>query len=236
MVEGALARVRAVLFDVDGTLYAQLPLRLAMACEMAIASMSLQGQARRDLHRVLAFRRLREDLRDRPSHVEPLVQRQYSVVSEQLQCSVAEVETAVAEWIYRRPAKWLRYCRRPGLEPLLDFLAGRGISCGVFSDYPASEKITALGLDGRFDVVMSAVDNEIGAFKPDARGFLAAARRWNLSAGQVLYVGDRADVDAAGAAAAGMPCAVLTRARGRRDGFLAIRGFKELQRVLNRNL
>jgi phosphoglycolate phosphatase/putative hydrolase of the HAD superfamily len=236
MVEGALARIRAVLFDVDGTLYAQLPLRVAMACEMALASMSLQRRGRQDVRRVLTFRRLREDLRGRPSHVESLERRQYSVVSEQLRCSVEDVESAVAEWIYRRPTKWLRYCRRPGLEPLLDFLASRGISCGVFSDYPATEKISALGLDGRFDVVVSAVDNDVGAFKPDARGFLAAARRWNMPADQVLYVGDRADVDAAGAAAAGMPCAVLARASGQQNGFLAVRGFKELQRVLNRNL
>jgi HAD superfamily hydrolase (TIGR01549 family) len=232
----ALSGIRAVLFDVDGTLYAQLPLRAVMACEMALATASLRAKGREEVRRVLAFRSLREDLRMTATPAEPLERLQYSVVSERLQCSVADVETAVSEWIYRRPTRWLRYCRRPGLERLLDFLERRGISRGVFSDYPAQDKIAALGLHGRFDVVVSAIDADVGAFKPDARGFLTAARRWNLPAERVLYVGDRADVDAAGAAAAGMACAVLTRSRRRQTGFIPIRGFKELQRVLCRSL
>jgi putative hydrolase of the HAD superfamily len=107
----------------------------------------------------------------------------------------------------------------------------------VFSDYPAEDKLRALGLGDHFDVVVSAVDPDVGAFKPDARGFLVAAGRWNLQAGEVLYVGDRPDVDARGAAAAGMPCAVLTRARaGARIPFIAFRDFKELQGVISRSV
>jgi len=231
----ALARIRAVLFDVDGTLYAQTPLRVAMACEMLLAS-SFKPERRHEVRRVLTFRRLRETLRERPCSSGALERLQYAVVSQRLHCSVLDVETAVEEWIYRRPTKWMRYCRRPGIERLLDFLENRGIARGVFSDYPAADKLAALGLSGRFDVIVSAVDADVGAFKPDARGFLAAAQRWKIPAHQVLYVGDRPDVDAAGAAAAGMPCAVLTRARLPHAGFIPFRGFKELQRVLSRSL
>ena len=56
-----------------------------------------------------------------------------------------------------------------------------------------------------FSLVLCATDPEIDAFKPHPRGFLYACRRWSLDPAEVAYVGDRADVDLAGAAAAGMP-------------------------------
>ena len=80
---------------------------------------------------------------------------------------------------------------------------------GVLSDYPAEAKLRALGLAGRFSLVLCATDPEVGAFKPNPRGFLRACERWQIARGDVLVVGDRVDVDAAGAAAAGMPCVII---------------------------
>ena len=234
MKQGLRGPVRAVLFDVDGTLYRQRPLRLAMAGEMALASMAIWQKRRRlnDLHLMLTFRRLREELRSDDEGDEPLALRQYTAVSRRVGCSVADVERAVAEWIHRRPLKWLPFCRRPGLETLLDFLTDRGIHCGVFSDYPVREKLVALGVAARFDLLLSATDGEVGAFKPDPRGFLIASRRWGIPPDQIVYVGDRSEVDAVGARAAGMQCAVLMSKRLVQD-FVTIADFKELQRVLD---
>jgi putative hydrolase of the HAD superfamily len=50
---------------------------------------------------------------------------------------------------------------------------------------------------------------DVNAFKPHPRGFLAAAERWGLAPDSILYVGDRPEVDAVGAAAAGMRCVVI---------------------------
>jgi HAD superfamily hydrolase (TIGR01549 family) len=226
--------VRAVLFDVDGTLYWQPPLRLAMGCEMMLASMTRRRTrplGRDDLRLVLTFRRLREQLRSYGGS-EPLAIRQYTAVSERVGCPVADVEAAVAEWIYRRPLKWVRLCRRRGLDQLFGFLAARGVSCGVFSDYPVHEKLAALGISARFDVLLTATDQAVGAFKPDPRGYLAASRQWGIPPDQIVYVGDRSEIDAAGARSAGMQCAVLSRHRPNAD-FVSVSDFKELQRVLD---
>src|SRR5689334_4088983 len=134
--------IRAVLFDIDGTLYWQPPLRLAMALEMAVCATG--ARARRDLRTVLAFRRVREELRHGDGRDEGLAERQYTAVAHQLACPPADVERAVNEWIYRRPLKWLQYVRRGGLVELLDWLRQRGVRCGVFSDYPAEDKLAAL--------------------------------------------------------------------------------------------
>jgi putative hydrolase of the HAD superfamily len=227
--------IRAVLFDVDGTLYRQMPLRTAMACEMTLAHVWSVCTGRPGATRkVLAFRSTRESLREVAGAGEPLAARQYSAAAERLGCEAAEVERAVEEWMYRRPLKWLSHCQRRGLTELLDFLASRGVRCGVFSDYPAHAKLDALGLGDRFDLVLSATDPEVGVFKPDPRGFVVAAERWGMAPEDVLYVGDRPDVDAAGASAAGMQCVVLANsARVHSAGYVPVPGFKELQRALS---
>jgi FMN phosphatase YigB (HAD superfamily) len=108
----------------------------------------------------------------------------------------------------------LRRCRRGGIEELLSSLASRGIPAGVFSDYPAREKLGALQLAEKIPLVACATDAEINAFKPHPRGFLWICERWGLGPAEVLYVGDRVEVDAQGAANAGMPCAILSRRLG----------------------
>jgi HAD superfamily hydrolase (TIGR01549 family) len=227
--------IRGVLFDVDGTLYRQPPLRFAMACEIVVATATAGWRRRRsDARLALAFRRVREQLRCADGPGETLAVRQYAAVSERLGYPRADVERAVAEWIERRPLKWLRLCRRHGIEGLIGLLSRRGVRCGVFSDYPVETKLRALGLTDQFDLALSAVDREVGAFKPDPRGFLVAANRWGIPAQQVVYVGDRSDVDAVGAASAGMQCVVIASRRPRRAAdFVHVSSFRELQRVLD---
>jgi FMN phosphatase YigB (HAD superfamily) len=228
--------IRAVLFDVDGTLYSQPPLRVAMACEMVFARLrGLARSGRSDVSVALAFRKMREELRATDNSKGSLAARQYAAVAVRLGCSEEEVEAAVTRWIYQRPLRWLRRCRRPGVIQVLDGLRARGVRCGVFSDYPAADKLGALGLSTYFDLTLSAVDPEVDAFKPDPRGFQVAADRWALPAREILYVGDRVDVDAVGAQAAGMPCAVLTR-QAPTDAvrFLPAANYQELWRVLDR--
>jgi HAD superfamily hydrolase (TIGR01549 family) len=225
--------IRAVLFDLDGTLYAQLPLRIAMSFEIAIASAGAVFSRGMRVPRVIAtFRNTREQLRDDPDGGPPIVTRQYAAAAERLRYPTDEVERIVDEWMYRRPLKWLRYCRRRGLVGLLDWLEARGLRRGVLSDYPAHDKLTALGLSGRFDLVVSSLDPDVNAFKPSPRGFLAAAKKWGLDPSEVLYVGDRIDVDVPGARAAGMPCAVLTTRRLDPD-VIRIRNLTELKGVLD---
>lgn len=206
-----------MLFDVDGTLYHQAPLRLCMGLELAALPLrSSPASARRTWSAISAYRRAQEDLRDLGVAETPLARLQLERAAERVGMEVDEVEAAVSEWIFRRPLRYLRFrrFRRAGIESLLDALAARGIPAGVFSDYPAREKLEALGLSDRISLVACATDAEINAFKPDPRGFAWSCERWGLEPSRVLYVGDRVEVDARGAANAGMPCAIVSRRLG----------------------
>lgn len=229
-------RIHAVLFDLDGTLYHQGRLRALMALEMASLPLYRPASAWRELATVRAYRRALEDLRSiEPAH--PLTaDQQVRATSRATGVPVDVVESVTAEWMTSRPLKYLRWCRASGLAELLDFLDSRGVRAGVFSDYAVEAKLAALGLLERFSPVLCATDPHIGAFKPHPRGFLHACRVWRLPPQDVLMVGDRIDLDAAGAASADMPCVIVRRrpARGHVPPHcLVLPSFERLRHVLD---
>jgi len=232
---GLRPALRAVLFDLDGTLYRQAPLRALMALELATLPLAAPFRAARHLRALRAYRAAQEDLRG--AVLEGLAAAQLEAAATASGLPVAEVQTLVTEWMMERPLKYLQFCRVAGLDRVLDLVERTGLQAGVLSDYPAEAKLGALGLAGRFSPVLCASDPEIGAFKPSARGYLRACALWHLEPSEVLFVGDRADVDAVGAAAAGMPCAIVGRASATPPGlppFLTLSSFERLSDVLDR--
>jgi putative hydrolase of the HAD superfamily len=75
---------------------------------------------------------------------------------------------------------------------------------------PQRAKLAAIGLSKRFRVVVAS--GEEGIAKPDAAIFALACERLQVDHGQTAYVGDRLDLDAEGAAAAGLHGIWLDRA------------------------
>ena len=231
----ASGRIRAVLFDVDGTLYRQGPLRALMALEVATLPLRRPWRGWRHLRALGAYRRAQETLRaaDEASGLEP--DQQVRMAAREANLPPAVVEQLVREWMNTRPLKYLPRFVAAGLPELLSWLDESGVPVGVFSDYAAEAKLLALGLAGRFSPVLCATDSAIGALKPHPRGFLHACRVWHLPPHEVLMVGDRTDVDAAGAAAAGMPCVIVSRAHGpvRSPNCLVVPSLERLRHVLD---
>jgi putative hydrolase of the HAD superfamily len=224
--------IRAVLFDLDGTLYRQRQMRALMAAELGMLAISRPLRAP-VIWRVLSeFRKAQESLRLAPTDRQTA--DQFTIAAGRTGMPVDEVEAIVAEWMVDRPLKYLPRCRAEGIVPLLDFLSRLDVKLGVLSDYPADRKLKALGIGGRFSVVLCASDPEVGRFKPDPRGFLAAAAQWHLDPSEVLVVGDRPDADAAGAAAAGMPCVIVgNRHRQSSSDFVSLPSLERLRDVLD---
>ncbi len=229
----AVRRIRAVLFDVDGTLYRQRPLRRLMAAELAKSALARPLRAPAMLRGLSAYRKAQEALR---GHDNASAERQLELAASHSGMNPSELRAIVEEWMVERPLKHLLPCRAEGLVDLLEFLSARRVRLGILSDYPAQRKLDALGVEQYFSLVLCGGDPEIGAFKPSPRGFLAACALWQLEPAQVLYVGDRADADAAGAAAARMPAVIVTTAQLRRiSGALAVSSFERLRDVLDDN-
>jgi phosphoglycolate phosphatase/putative hydrolase of the HAD superfamily len=232
---GSGRHIRAVLFDLDGTLYHQPAMRALMALELTTAVFGGLRRATRTWRGLTAYRKAQEELRAREARA-PSTKRvqpadQLVLAASTAGLSEPELASIVAEWMFERPLKYLPLCRARGLHELVNFLEHRGLDMGVLSDYPVGAKLRALGLADRFSLVLCSTDRDIGAFKPSPRGFLRAAAHWRLAPGEVLMVGDRPELDAVGATAAGMPCAIIGRVRVSLPESARCLAFQSLERL-----
>ena len=226
-------RIRAVLFDLDGTMYRQKPMRALMAMELITLAITHPLRAPVSWRVLSEYRKAQEALRGQETPRGAAIE-QLELTARRTGLARDAVDTIVAEWMLERPLKHLPRCRATGLLPLLDFLTRRGIKMGVFSDYPPELKLQALGVGGRFSVVLCSSDPAVGLFKPHPRGFLEASARWKVDPAEVLVVGDRPDADAAGAAAAGMPCVIVGRKQTDSSGdFVSLHSLERLRDVLD---
>ena len=208
----AVGSARAVVFDVDGTLYAQSPVRRGMMVRLARTYVTRPVAAVRTMRVLAAYRRAQEALRESGFEGD--------VAAEQLRRAATasglnpeDVGALVEHWMETAPLDLVAVNPRVGLRDVLDELARSGVALGVVSDYPADRKLAALGIADRFDVVISAQDPRVQAFKPNPKGLLLALCELGVATEDALYVGDRAEVDGAVAAAAHVRCVLIGRQR-----------------------
>jgi phosphoglycolate phosphatase/putative hydrolase of the HAD superfamily len=187
-----------VVFDVDGTLYDQRRLRLAMLRELLGHAWSSRSLA--TIRTLRSFREVREALGDEP--VEDFLQQQYVRTAALHDCTPEAVEALASEWMEERPLKSIAACVYPHVHKVFDALAARGKQVAVFSDYPASGKLEAMGLNAA--PVVCATDAVVARLKPDPRGLLMILARTGVSPQRALMIGDRFDRDAAAARRAGV--------------------------------
>jgi HAD superfamily hydrolase (TIGR01509 family) len=227
-------QLKAVLFDVDGTLYRQGPLRRAMLLRLLRFSATRPFEGLRTFRVLQAYRHAQEHLRGADqTDLGDLATAQIKVACERTNGDAASVAASVERWMEREPLPHLAPCIHAGLVDFLEACQARGLRLAALSDYPAEAKLRALGIADRFELVLCAQAPEIGVFKPHPRGLQVALERLGAERHECLYVGDRADVDAAAADAAGIACAILTREPARAsDTHTTFTSYPHLQALL----
>jgi HAD superfamily hydrolase (TIGR01509 family) len=183
-----------VILDVDGTLFDHLAMRPAMA-RMFLRHLLTHRRGWRDLLVVLIFRRVRTQLA--LAEAGEIGRQDFEIAAQTARVSVAEAEEAVRQWIYQKPLSIIQQYAFSGADRFLALLKQRGLRTGVFSDYPAEDKLKALGLS--VDVVRDATAKDIARLKPNPCGFLKVAELLGVSPSRCLIIGDRDDRDGAAA-------------------------------------
>jgi putative hydrolase of the HAD superfamily len=221
-------RLKVVVFDVDGTLYRQGPLRKAMLLRLLRLTAGRPFEGVRTFQTLQAYRRAQEDLREHETG---------GIAAAQLQLACtrtgrdrASVERCVERWMEQEPLSTMPRCRYEGLVDFLQACKARGLRLAALSDYPAAAKLEALGIGHLFDLVLCAQSPEVDVFKPNPRGLQVVVEQMGVFRHECLYVGDRAEVDAAAAKAAGLPCVILTNNKpSASDGFETVTSYQQLQ-------
>jgi putative hydrolase of the HAD superfamily len=208
-----------VVFDVDGTLYRQRPLRLRMARDLLFYTL-----LKRDLNviAVLAkYRRIRERLGD-----EQAIDFERALIAQTAAAtanSPDRVRAIVSEWIDQRPLGYLASCRYPNLSELFAGLRRSGKSIGILSDYPAEAKLKALDLTAHH--VVFAGDEGVGLLKPHPRGLESLIAAAGVKPHETIVIGDRVDRDGLVARRAGAQA--LIRSSRPIEGWQTFAGFDD---------
>jgi putative hydrolase of the HAD superfamily len=188
--------IRLVAFDVDGTLYRQRPLRLRMGRDMVIHTIAKCD--RNAISVVRTYRRIRERLAaEEVGEFERVLIAETAMATSM---SPERVHAIVSEWIEMRPLRYLRSCLFSGVPQLFAGLQRAGKKIGIFSDYPATEKLAAMGLTAHHVVAAS----DVGLLKPHAKGLQTLMSTARAMANETLFIGDRADRDGAAGRRAGV--------------------------------
>jgi phosphoglycolate phosphatase len=199
-------KIDLVIFDVDGTLYDQRKLRLVMLRELA--AHALKTRSLKTIQTLRTFRHVREALGEQPGA--DFMHLQYAQTAAHHGTSIEAVRAMSMEWLEERPLPFLAACRYPHLQSLFTALRAGGKQIAAFSDYPAKEKLKALGLQAA--PVVCATDLDIARLKPDPLGLQMILKRCGVQAERTLMIGDRFDRDGAAAERAGVRALIRTSA------------------------
>ena len=193
-----MAEIKAVLFDVDGTLYPQ--------------SFFIRTSLQFFLHHPrlsAAFRQLRRDVRQ-IGGVEDLHLAQTSLCAGYMRIPADQAQALLDTHIYGTYMNMLSKAKPyPQVEGLLADLKNAGLKLGIITDYPTGKKLSALGFDQYWDVAISA--DTMGHLKPEPDAFLLAAQELKISPEEIIYVGNEYKYDIIGAKRAGMKAAHLAK-------------------------
>ncbi len=201
--------IRAVGFDLDGTLYPATALY-----------QKLIGRGLPNLRFLIAFGRVRRELRamlTAPEFrargirgIEELHRYQAELVAKRLKADPERTYQEIETFFYTNAvAPFAMIDPYRGVAELLDQLRASGIKLGALSDFPCDRKLELLGLANKFDVMMTS--EETGFVKPDRASFDLLAQRLGVANNELLYVGNSEPYDVKGSLGAGMRAALISK-------------------------
>ncbi|WP_207534712.1 HAD family hydrolase [Desertivirga arenae] len=198
--------VKAVIFDVDGTLYEQSRLRKKMLATLLL-HYSVRPWRFRELQALYHFRLEREK---RPGYCsQDLENEQYLWCADKLKVKPEKIKSLVERWMFSAPNRFLSDCMFPGIKDFFLVLKDAGIKTAIYSDYKAREKLLAMGLEP--DLVVSSTDPYINRLKPDPTALLFVAGQFSLDPSDCLFIGDREELDGQCAINAGLPYLIVDK-------------------------
>lgn len=203
-------RLRAIAFDLDDTLWEVAPV-IARAERRLLEWLRAHYPRIPERYTADDMRAARVQLaRDEPHHAHDVTYlRRTTLARHARDCGYDDaLIESIAEAAFE-----VFFAARNQLEPYRDVrpaLARLRSQFRLATLSNGNADLARIGLHEHFAVSLTAGD--VGAGKPDPRGFLAVAERLGVEPGELAYVGDDPHIDVAGARAAGLRAVWINRA------------------------
>lgn len=196
--------VEAVIFDVDGTLYNQKKFKLRMLVSLFHDFWKITNMINVFLV-IQSFRGYRERIAD--IDADSSLWTQYEWVARNTNSEIELVRAIIEEWIFKKPLIHIGDCLHDGVADFFDLLKKKKMKVGIYSDYPAKDKLAALALDA--DIFVCSTDQDVLRLKPSPKGLLICCHKLKVLPENTLYIGDRDDHDGECARRANIPYVIL---------------------------
>lgn len=208
--------LRAIAFDIDGTLYPNWVMHLR-SIPFFLSRPRL----------IWNFGRVRKDIRKQES-ITDFYQRQAEMLAERMRWTPEKAREVINRDFYGSWEKiFVQMKTFPGVRESLDAFREKGLKLAAMSDFPPGNKLSYLGLENLWDVIFSSQDT--GYLKPHAQPFLETAKRLGEKPENILYVGNSYPYDVEGARAAGMVTAHIGKPRQKDPADFEFRHYGELR-------
>ena len=199
-------KIKAVCFDVDGTLYPKYQTNIYLLKAAFF-------------HPIFSYRytKMRVKLRaqDGILPVAPTSLSEFRKREEQIIYGkqVKDYNERYLSFMYEPWCLFDRKIKRfDGLIEFLDKLKANGYKIGFLSDFPLGNKLTVLGVDQYASFASSTED--YGTLKPNSTPFFKMAESMGLLPKEILYIGDSYSKDVIGSKNAGLSSVMITNKKG----------------------
>jgi len=203
------AKVKAFIFDVDGTLYQQNKLHRLIFTRIMKYLFTNPVSAIEAIVSILSYRYALKKLRSMKSIDGVLADKQLEIASNICFIKLDTIKNHITRWMEIEPLNIFKNIKYPFSDLFFSEVKKRGYKLAVLSDYPINNKLEALGWKNLFDLELSSQDANINRLKPDPLGINHIIKSFGLTPEEVIYIGDRYEIDAKTAFNAGVDCIII---------------------------
>ena len=186
----------AVIFDVDGTFYYLLPVKILLLIEM-VGHLILHPSFIKEARIINAFRYLRKH----ECWKKRSLQKQVQFVAEKSGLGYDDCYNLIKHWLFDKPAEFIPLFKNEEVLRAFSMYKKKGVKTVVYSDYPPEKKLSALNIFP--DYVFYHGDGIITEMKPSSRSMEQIKNRIGSFSSSLLYFGDSDKNDGMSACLAG---------------------------------
>lgn len=221
MIDG----IKAVAFDIDGTLYPS-----------GILYAKIAAYFLKHLPFYIKFNKVRNQLH-RTAPLSDFYEYQARLFAEEYGCSAPEAKAMIQEICYDGMKPFFKKIKPfPYAYECVKNLKAKGYKIAILSDFPPEQKDEIWGIRDLCDVCIGS--EESGALKPSVYPFGILARKLNVKNEEILYVGNSKRCDVFGANNAGMKSAYILTGFRKIFGIkyspadISFRNYRQLEKII----